>query len=135
MIKHKIVLLFPAAVVEQPFLYHLVKDYNLFVNILRANINPKKEGRLVLAMSGEEEDYEKGIKFLESGGIKVLPFEQQIMWDEEKCTHCGACTVLCPTEALEMIRPEMKVVFNGDKCIVCEHCFKACPARAIEADY
>ncbi len=135
MIKHKVVLLFPAAVVEQPFLYHLVKDYDLFINILRANINPKKEGRLVVELSGEEKNYEKGVRFLESGGIEVLPFEQQMIWNEERCTHCGACTVMCPTGALEMSRPDMIVRFDGDKCVVCEHCFKACPARAIEAHY
>ena len=48
MIKHRLVLCFPATLVEQPLIYHLVKDYDLMVNILRADINPRKEGRLVL---------------------------------------------------------------------------------------
>ncbi len=135
MAKHKIVLLFPAAVVEQPFLYHLVKDYNLFVNIIRANINPRKEGRLVMELAGEQEDYDAGINFLESRGVTVMPFEQQVKWNEDRCTQCGACTVICPTDALQMIRPEMVVEFDESKCIVCEHCFKACPARAIVASY
>ena len=56
MIKHKLVLRFPASLVEQPLIYRLVKDYDLMVNILRADINPRKEGRLVMEVSGREEN-------------------------------------------------------------------------------
>lgn len=135
MVKHKIVLLFPETVVEQPFLYHLVKDYDLIINVLKANINPRKEGTLVLELAGDKENYDSGIHFLESRGVKTLPLEQQIVWNEENCTQCGACTVICPTSALEMIRPEMTVKFNGEKCIACGHCLKACPVRAVEEHY
>lgn len=135
MIKHRIVLLFPAEVVEQPFLYHLVRDYNLIINVLKANINPKKEGKLVLELAGKKENYTEGINFIESRGVKVLPLEQQIVWNEERCTHCGACTVICLSGALEMVRSEMSIKFNGEKCIACGHCLKACPARAVEDHY
>ncbi len=135
MVKHKIVLLFPATVVEQPFLYNLVKDYNLVINVLKANINPRKQGMLVLELAGEKVDYESGIDFLESRGVKIKPLEQQIVWNDDSCTHCGACTVICPTSALEMIRPEMTVKFDGEKCIACGHCLKACPVRAVEEHY
>ena len=46
--KQKLVLRFPAAVVEQPFIYILAKEYNVVANILKANINPRKEGSMVV---------------------------------------------------------------------------------------
>lgn len=133
--KEKIVLHFPATVVEQPFVYHLIKDYGLMVNILKANINPRKEGRMVIEVGGEKENFLAGIDFLQSRGVKVFPLEQEIVWVGERCTHCGACSVICPAGALVLERPEMEVKFIGEKCIVCEHCIKACPARAMEARY
>ena len=51
--------------------------------------------------------------------------------DEEICTHCGACTAVCPTEALYIKRPEMQVIFDKEKCSVCELCILTCPSRAI----
>lgn len=135
MVKRKVVLRFPASVVEHPFIYTLAKEYNVIANILKANINPRKEGRMVVEFSAEEKEYEAGMDFLLSRGVIILPLEQQIVWVEDRCTQCGACTVICPTSALWMQRPEMTVAFDGEKCIVCEHCLKACPARAVEARY
>lgn len=133
--KQKMVFHFPATVVEQPFNYYLIKDYDLMVNILKANINPRKEGRIVVEISGEKENFQAGMEFMQSRGVKVFPLEQEIVWLEERCTHCGACTAVCPSGALELERPEMRVRFVGEKCIVCEHCIKTCPARAMEVRY
>jgi len=135
MIKRKVVLRFPASVVEHPFIYTLAKEYNVVANILKANINPRKEGRMVVELSADNKDYNAAMDFLHSRGVIVLPLEQQVNWVEERCTQCGACTVICPTEALWMKRPEMTVSFSGEKCVVCELCLKACPARAVEALY
>ncbi len=135
MVRRKLVLRFPASAVENPFVYTLAKEYNVVANILKANINPRKEGRLVVELYAEEKDYEAAIDFLQSRGVTILPLAQQIVWVEENCTQCGACTGICPTGALWIKRPEMTVSFDGEKCIVCEHCLKACPARAVEARY
>ncbi|NLM51552.1 MAG: 4Fe-4S binding protein [Firmicutes bacterium] len=135
MIKRKVVLHFPASVVEQPFIYTLAKEYNVVANILKANINPRKEGRMVVELSADDKDFNTAMDFLHARGVQVLPLEQQIVWVEERCTQCGACTVICPSNALWMKRPEMTVSFCSEKCIVCERCLKACPARAVEALY
>ncbi len=132
MVKQKIVLRFPPNVVEQPTIYKLIKDYDLMVNILRADINPRKEGRLMMEISGDEVNYQKAMAWLKQQGLKVMNLEQQIIWCADRCTHCGACTVICPTAALNFERPAMTVRFEEDKCIVCELCLKACPARAME---
>lgn len=133
--KRKLVLRFPASVVEYPIVYTLAKEYDVVTNILKANINPRKEGQMVVEFSAEKENFDRAIEFLNGRGVNVTPLEQQIIWVEDRCTQCGACTVICPTGALWIKRPEMTVSFDGDKCIVCEHCLKACPARAMDALY
>ncbi len=132
MIRQKIVLRFPPHIVEQPTIYHLIKDFDLMVNILRADINPKKEGRLIMELSGDDTAYKQAIEWMKGQGLEVMNLEQQIIWRDDRCTHCGACTVICPTEALYFERPDMIVKFAEDKCIVCELCLRACPARAME---
>ncbi len=133
--KQKIVLHFPSAVVEQPFIYYLVKDFNLVVNILKAEINPRKEGRIVLEVSGDDQRYDEALEFLQANGLRVSSLRQEIIWNEERCTHCGACSVICPSGALVLQRPEMLICFDEQKCVACEHCLKACPARAMEARF
>ena len=132
MVKQKMVLRFPPNIVEQPTIYMLIKDFDLMVNILRADINPRKEGRLMMEVSGTEANYQQAMTWLKKQGLSVMNLEQQIIWRSDRCTHCGACTVICPTEALNFERPGMTVRFEEDKCIVCELCLRACPARAME---
>ena len=52
----RIVLTFPAHMVEDTIIYHLIKDYDLVVNILRAKIIPKEGGRVVLGVRGKLEN-------------------------------------------------------------------------------
>lgn len=126
----RIVLRFSAEKSEQPVIYRLVKDYDLIVNILKASINPHKEGTMVLELTGPR--YAEGIEFLRQLGISVQPLNQEVIRNEEKCTHCGACTVHCPTKALYIQPPTMEVKFSGDDCIVCLMCLKVCPVKAME---
>jgi len=63
MIKRKVVLRFPATVVELPFIYTLARDFNVVANILKANINPRKEGSMVVELSAEDDDYEANSQF------------------------------------------------------------------------
>jgi ferredoxin len=51
---------------------------------------------------------------------------------EERCTHCGACTAVCPTGALHIERPDMTVRFDQARCSVCELCVTACPPRVMK---
>ncbi|MEW5818510.1 MAG: 4Fe-4S binding protein, partial [Spirochaetota bacterium] len=52
--------------------------------------------------------------------------------DDDKCFQCGACTGICPTQALYISRPDMAVLFDPDKCTGCGLCVTACPVRAME---
>ena len=54
----KLMLFFPRCECEKPIVYHLVKDYNLVVNVFRAKVTPEEEGYLVLDVTGTE--YQNG---------------------------------------------------------------------------
>ncbi len=131
----RIVLKFPHRLVDQPIIYKMVKDYDLEFNILKAHVTPKEEGLLVLELKGEDKNFDKALKYAKSLGLAVQPLSKDIKRDEEKCTHCGACVPICPTEALIIDPKTQKVLFHNDKCIACELCIKACPPRAMELHF
>lgn len=126
----RIVLHFGTDISVKPIVYRLVKDYDLVVNIVKADVNPQKEGTMVLEVTGEQS--EKGLSYLRELGVSVQDLKQGIVRNEEKCVMCGACTGLCPTGALYIERSSMEVHFNEDQCIVCLLCTKVCPMRAME---
>ncbi|TET28986.1 hypothetical protein E3J68_02545 [Candidatus Aerophobetes bacterium] len=130
--KKKVVLTFPYKLINQPITYHLIKDYDLKVNILRARINPREEGRLMIEIGGEEKSLEKGMNYLKELGVEVQSLAQDIRWLDEKCTHCTVCIPICPTEAIILDRNQMIVSFDKDKCIGCGLCVPACPYKAVE---
>jgi len=130
--KKKVVLTFPYKLINQPITYHLIKDYDLKVNILRARINPREEGRLMIEIGGEEKSLEKGMNYLKELGVEVQSLAQDIRWLDERCTHCTVCIPICPTEAIILDRNQMIVSFDKDKCIGCGLCVPACPYKAVE---
>lgn len=132
MYSRMLVLQFPKTEVEKPIVCFLATDFNLTFNILKATILPRKEGIMVLELSGTRKDFNRGIRYLKDRGVHIQPVGQDINRNKYKCTHCGACTAVCPTGALFIKRPEMSVVFNHNKCSVCGLCVPACPPRAME---
>lgn len=127
-----LILNFPQKVAQRALVCYLTKKFDLMFNILSARISSQKEGHMVLEISsGTKSGFNKGVNFLKNQGVSVSYPEHQIYKDEEICTHCGACTAVCPTEALYIKRPEMEVLFDKDKCSVCELCVITCPTRAM----
>jgi ferredoxin len=126
---------FPKRVVNEPVVANLVKKFDLTFNILKATIYPRKEGFMVLELRGHRKEFQRGVRYLKSLGIKVESIGQDIRRDEERCFQCGACTAVCPTGALHIKRPEMEVIFENDQCSGCELCVSACPARAMEVKF
>lgn len=131
----KIVLRFPPQIVDKPWLYHLVKDFDLMVNVLKANVNPYKEGFIVVELSGDNDKYEQGLGYLQEHGVRIDNLSQNIVRNQDRCTHCGACTSICPSSALYVSRPSMEVIFDDDKCVVCGVCLRTCPVKAIELNF
>jgi ferredoxin len=126
---------FPPSIVNEPIVVNLVREFDLSFNILKATIYPRKEGLVVMELSGHKKNFQRGVRYLKSLGMKVESIGQDIKRDEEKCYQCGACTAVCPTGALYIERPEMDVIFDTDKCSACELCVVACPARAMEVKF
>jgi ferredoxin len=130
--KKRVVLSYPPHLVDQPIISRLVRDFDLMVNIMRARISPREEGRLVLEMEGKRPALEAGIRYLSEMGVDIQPLAQDVKWREDRCTHCSACISICPTKALDLDRAKMEVSFKRERCIACEHCIPVCPYHAIE---
>jgi len=134
-VSKKIVLHFPQRVVDRPIVSRLVRDYNLDFNILKASVTPEKEGLLILELSGEQNDYDKGIRYLTKTGVRIQALSQDVTRNEERCTHCGACITICPAGAFELEPSTRQVIFYNEKCLACGLCIKACPPRAMEVHF
>jgi len=132
MVSKRIVLKFPNKLLDKPVVYKLVKEYNLVFNILQARVTPNEEGLLILELTGGKEDYARGAKYLTDQGVKIQPLSQDVKRNDSRCTHCGVCISVCPTEALVINKETMTVDFDAAKCIACELCVKTCPVRAME---
>lgn len=135
MVSKRIVLHFPHRMVDQPIVYKLVKEYDLQFNILKCFVTPEEEGLMVLELTGKRENFDKGIKYLQSCGVKIQPLSQDVVRNEAKCTNCGVCVPICPTDALIVDKDTRKVIFDNKKCIACELCVKICPPRAMEVHF
>jgi ferredoxin len=135
MANRRVVLHFPPTLIDEPIISHLVRDYDLDFNILRANITPDREGVMVIVLEGEPKQLEAGIRHLKKAGVVVAPLARGVIRNEKLCTECGACLAVCPTQALYIDLESRHVYFESDKCIACELCVPVCPPRAMELTF
>jgi len=135
MIKKRYVLNFPPDSGDKPFSYHLVKDYDIRINILKAEVYPGKRGSLLLELQGKKENIEHGVEYLKRQNIICESLEKRIHFQEEKCIDCGNCTAVCFAGALTMNRKTWKLEFDKSQCVVCELCIPACPLHLFEIDF
>jgi ferredoxin len=131
----RIVLHFPKRIVDRSIVCRLAKDYDLEFNILKAQVTPEEEGLMVLELGGEQSEYDKGIRYLTETGVKIQSLSQDVLRNEERCTHCGACITICPSGAFELDPVTRRVTFYNEKCVACGLCIKACPPRAMEVHF
>ena len=130
-VSRRIVLRFPPSITGQPVVYHLARDFDLTFNIIKASVSPGEEGLLVMELGGSEENYDRGIQYLIQTGVEIQSLSQDVVRDEARCTHCGACITICPTGAFSLEAKTRNVLFDHGKCVVCGFCVKACPPRAM----
>lgn len=52
--------------------------------------------------------------------------------DRDKCTGCGECVRVCPSQTLEM--KDGKAVVTGVRSLACGHCAAVCPVEAVRVD-
>ncbi|PLX45580.1 MAG: (Fe-S)-binding protein [Deltaproteobacteria bacterium] len=127
-----VLLIFHQEVMYKPIIHNLVRNFDLIFNILEAKILPRREGRLILELSGDEEAVRKGIEFLEAEGVTVKTIADQSRRDDELCVHCGACTAVCRPDALSVNPETLEVEFFPDRCVACGLCETACPMKALK---
>jgi len=70
--KKRVTLVFPQDQIKEPVVFTMAKKFNIIPNIRRARVT-ESVGEMTLELEGDEKDLEKGIKYLESRGLKVEP--------------------------------------------------------------
>ena len=133
--RKRMVLRFPAETVNEPITYILIKEYDVLINILNADITHGKEGNLLIEMSGQESNVDEALVYLESKQVEISPVVKTILFNEPLCIHCGACASVCFPGALNLDQQSAKLVFSPEKCVACELCIKACPLKLFELNF
>jgi ferredoxin len=132
--KKRVKLTFPKRSVHMPITYRLAKDFNVAANIIRAQVAPNQVGTLVVELSGDIDQLNDSIDWLEAQDIQVAQASREILIDEDLCVHCGLCTGVCPTKALTLDPQTYQLVFHRSRCIMCEQCIPTCPVQAISTN-
>jgi ferredoxin len=135
MIKKRFILNFPPESGDKPLTYHLVKDFDIRINILKAEVFPGKRGSLLLEMEGTRANIEAGLKYLAGHLVQVEPLEKRIRFQDAKCIDCGNCVAVCFPGALTMVAPDWKLKFDKSQCVVCGLCVPACPLRLFDINF
>jgi len=130
-VSKNVLLVFPQEVMYKPLIYKLAREFDLVFNILEAKILPRREGRLILGLTGSEEAVERGVEYLKSEGVLISRIADETHRNEEKCVHCGACAAVCRPGALAVEPETMEVRFDPEACVACGLCETACPMKAI----
>ena len=60
-----------------------------------------------------------------------MPLRELPEIDERRCTSCGDCISVCPTDCLEL-RDGLPLVATVGRCVSCSLCAYLCPADAVE---
>lgn len=133
--KQRLVLNFPAETVGEPITYNLIREYDVIINILNADVSHGKEGRLLIEMSGPKENLDEAHVYLESKNIVISPVVKTIQFNSNSCIHCGSCSSVCYPGALIMDPGTRRLEFDPEQCIACELCIKACPLALFELNF
>ncbi len=131
----KVVLSFPVDATDRSLTYDLVKIYDIRINILKAEIEAGKSGKLLVELDADEAALADGLAYLESNGVTVSLLASKISYDKEKCINCGNCASACFAKALTIGEPDWELHFNPEKCIVCKLCLKSCPLKLFRIEF
>jgi ABC-type methionine transport system ATPase subunit len=78
MTRVRVRLTFPPERIQEPVIYHLVKDFDIITNIRRADVKAD-HGWVVLELEGKEDNLDRGIAWLKEKGVKVDPVERDVI--------------------------------------------------------
>lgn len=129
--KTKLRINFPKDLTTTPLTYRLIKEFDLHVNILKANIDYNHNGHMLYEVTGKKEQIENTVKEIRALGMECQLLDSTIIIDKDLCTDCGLCSSICLSDALTIGAPDWELNFNTDNCVGCNHCIEVCPAKAI----
>jgi ferredoxin len=133
MVEISAILTFPKDLMNSPFISKLIKERDIDINILQAYITPEQDGQMHAIFSGEEGAVESSLDLLRQRGVYVVLPVQNLVWEQQHCVHCGACTGQCASGALSIDPVTFAVSYDKTCCIACELCIPACSYGAIES--
>ena len=71
-------LTFPPALIQEPIVYRLVKDFDIVINIRRAEVQADR-GWMLLELEADEATLQKGVAWLKGRGVQVDPIESDVV--------------------------------------------------------
>jgi hypothetical protein len=71
-------LTFPPALIQEPIIYRLVKDFDIVINIRRADVKADY-GWVVLELEADESTLGRGVAWLKQRGVQVDPIERDVI--------------------------------------------------------
>jgi hypothetical protein len=78
MTRTRVQLTFPPNLIKEPILYHLVKDFDIVINIRRADVKADL-GWVILEMDADEDRLARGVAWLKGKGVQVDPIESDVI--------------------------------------------------------
>ena len=78
MTRRRLKLLFTSSLVKEPVIYQLGRKFEIVTNIRRADVT-RDQGWVLLEVSGDPEELDKGVEYLESRGVTVEPAEGDLV--------------------------------------------------------
>jgi ABC-type methionine transport system ATPase subunit len=70
MARRRLKLIFGPDLVKEPVIYHMGRNFEIVTNIRRADVT-RDQGWVLLEVTGEPDELDRGVEYLESRGVKV----------------------------------------------------------------
>src|SRR5207245_3056159 len=78
MARRRLKLIFGTDLVKEPVIYQLGRKFEIVTNIRRADVTGDA-GWVILEVTGEPDELDKGVEYLESRGVRVKPAEGDLV--------------------------------------------------------
>jgi hypothetical protein len=78
MARRRLKLIFGRSLVTEPVIYQLGKQFEIVTNIRRADV-AHEQGWVLLEVTGEPDELDRGVAYLESRGVAVEPAEGDVV--------------------------------------------------------
>jgi hypothetical protein len=78
MARRRLKLIFGPALVKEPLIYKLGRDFKIVTNIRRADLS-RDQGWVLLEITGEPDELDRGVAYLDSQGVTVEPAEGDVV--------------------------------------------------------